>query len=53
MTMKITTRQLHGNEMLDALYALNQYSLNPSPPAAKTCHQAAKQTSNGELKNGY
>jgi predicted acetyltransferase len=30
--MKNITRQLEGDEMLEALYALNQYSLHPSPP---------------------
>jgi len=30
--MEITTRQLEGEEMLETLYALNSYSLHPSPP---------------------
>lgn len=30
--MNITTRNLQGEEMLQTLYALNQYSLHPSPP---------------------
>jgi predicted acetyltransferase len=30
--MNITTRPLQGDEMLEAIYALNQYSLSPSPP---------------------
>jgi predicted acetyltransferase len=30
--MNITTRHLQGEEMLEALYALNQYSLHSSPP---------------------
>ena len=30
--MNITTRHLQGDEMLEAIYALNQYSLYPSPP---------------------
>lgn len=30
--MKIAIRQLQGDEMLDALYALNMYSLYASPP---------------------
>jgi len=30
--MNITTRQLQGGEILETLYALNQYSLRPSPP---------------------
>ena len=30
--MNITTRQLQGEEILETLYALNQYSLRPSPP---------------------
>lgn len=33
--MNITTRQLQGEEMLEALFALNQYSLHPSPPFQK------------------
>jgi predicted acetyltransferase len=31
-TMNITTRRLQGEEMLETLYTLNQYSLHPSPP---------------------
>jgi predicted acetyltransferase len=30
--MDITIRHLQGEEMLEALYALNSYSLHPSPP---------------------
>src|SRR4030043_640349 len=30
--MNITIRHLQGEEMLEALYALNSYSLQPSPP---------------------
>ena len=30
--MEITIRHLEGDEMLEALYALNSYSLHPSPP---------------------
>jgi len=30
--MEMTTRQLEGEEMLETLYALNSYSLHPSPP---------------------
>jgi predicted acetyltransferase len=30
--MNITIRHLQGEEMLDALYTLNSYSLHPSPP---------------------
>jgi len=30
--MNITTRHLQGEEMLETLYAQNQYSLHPSPP---------------------
>jgi predicted acetyltransferase len=30
--MNTTIRHLQGEEMLDALFALNQYSLHPSPP---------------------
>jgi predicted acetyltransferase len=30
--MEITIQQLQGDEMLEALYALNSYSLHPSPP---------------------
>jgi predicted acetyltransferase len=30
--MKTTIRQLQGEEMYDALYTLNSYSLHPSPP---------------------
>jgi predicted acetyltransferase len=30
--MEITIQQLQGDEMLEALYALNSYSLYPSPP---------------------
>jgi predicted acetyltransferase len=30
--MDITVRHLQGEEMLEALYALNSYSLHPSPP---------------------
>ncbi len=30
--MNITTRHLQGEEMLETLYALNSYSLHPSPP---------------------
>lgn len=30
--MNITVRHLQGDEMLEALYTLNQYSLHPSPP---------------------
>jgi len=30
--MQITIRHLQGEEMLNALYALNSYSLHPSPP---------------------
>jgi predicted acetyltransferase len=32
MTMNISVRNLQGEEMLDALYALNMYSLHSSPP---------------------
>jgi hypothetical protein len=30
--MKTSLRQLQGEEMLEALYTLNSYSLHPSPP---------------------
>ena len=30
--MEVTLRHLEGDEMLEALYALNSYSLHPSPP---------------------
>ena len=30
--MTLTTRRLNGQEMIDALYNLTQYSLDPSPP---------------------
>jgi predicted acetyltransferase len=30
--MEITTRQLEGDKLLETLYALNSYSLHPSPP---------------------
>jgi len=30
--MNIVTRQIQGEEMLETLYALNSYSLHPSPP---------------------
>jgi predicted acetyltransferase len=30
--MKPDIRQLHGQDMLDALYVLNQYAFHPSPP---------------------
>ncbi len=30
--MNVTIRQLQGEEMFEALYALNSYSLHPSPP---------------------
>lgn len=30
--MNITTRHLLGDEILEAIYALDQYSLYPSPP---------------------
>ena len=30
--MNVTIRHLQGEEMLDVLYALNMYSLHPSPP---------------------
>ena len=30
--MEITIRQLEGDELLEALYALNSYSLHASPP---------------------
>lgn len=33
--MNITTRHLDGEEMLEALFTLNQYSLHPSPPFQK------------------
>lgn len=33
--MKTTTRQLQDEELLDALYVLNHYSLYPSPPFQK------------------
>jgi len=33
--MNTTIRQLQGEEMLDTLYTLNQYSLHPSPPFQK------------------
>ena len=30
--MKAVIRHLQGEEMLDALYSLNQYAFHPSPP---------------------
>ena len=30
--MNTVTRQIQGEEMLETLYALNSYSLHPSPP---------------------
>jgi len=41
----ITIQELHGDDMLEAMYGLNAYALHPSPPLTSSWCKTPKKRS--------